>query len=191
MLGLQCQSKEEWLEAVKNDPARVLCDHAHCEKKAAIMAISLLNRYPEKRELVEAMIELAQEELSHMEMVLRELYERGWEFSRDPGDEYAQTLHGLIRKQEPHRFLDTLLISGLIEARSCERFQLLSESVEDQGLAAFYRSLLESEARHRTQFLSLARTYFPRAVVDERFRELAAAEAEIVTTLSSVAMMHG
>jgi len=191
MLGLQCRSKEEWLDVVKENPERVLCDHAHCEKKAAIMAISLMNRYPDRRELVESMIELAQEELSHMQMVLNKIYERGYEFLRDPGDGYAQALHDMIRKQEPYRLLDTLLVSSLIEARSCERFQLLSESVEDEDLALFYRSLLESEAQHRTQFLKLARLYFPREEVDERFRELAAKEAEIVTNLSSIAMMHG
>ena len=155
------------------------------------MAISLLNRYPDKRELVQAMAELAEEEMSHFRMVLAKMYERGYEFEADPGDGYAQQLHLHIRKQEPNRLLDTLIVCSLIEARSCERFQLLSKSVDDEELRLFYRSLLESEARHRSVFLSLARLYFPNEVVSKRLDELEEAEAAIVTGLPNLAVMHG
>jgi tRNA-(ms[2]io[6]A)-hydroxylase len=155
------------------------------------MAISLLNRYPEKSELVEQMAELAEEEMGHFRLVLKEMTARGIALTRDMGDRYAQQLHQNIRAQEPFRLLDMLIVCSLIEARSCERFQLLSKSVEDEGLRVFYRSLLESEARHRTVFLSLARLYFPSAEVTKRLDELEAAEAAIVSALQHAPVMHG
>ena len=191
MLGLHCSTSEEWIAAVNLDPAMVLRDHAHCEKKAATMAISLLNRYPEKTQLVAAMAELAEEEMGHFRMVLAKMMERGVQLKPDTGDGYARALHEHIRRQEPYRLLDTLLVSSLIEARSCERFSLLSRSAGDADLRGFYRSLLESEARHRTEFLSLARTYFERCEVDARLDELEAAEAAIIQSLKHEPVMHG
>jgi tRNA 2-(methylsulfanyl)-N6-isopentenyladenosine37 hydroxylase len=191
MLGLHNSSSDEWIEAANRNPASVLRDHAHCEKKAATMAISLLNRYPEKLELVEQMAELAEEEIGHFRLVLKEMTVRGIALTRDPGDRYAQQLHKNIRAGEPFRLLDMLIVCSLIEARSCERFQLLSKSVEDEGLRTFYRSLLESEARHRTVFLALARLYFPTNEVSTRLDELEAAEASIVASLQHQPTMHG
>jgi tRNA 2-(methylsulfanyl)-N6-isopentenyladenosine37 hydroxylase len=191
MLGLHNTTSEQWIEAANRDPASILVDHAHCEKKAATMAISLLNRYPEKSGLVEQMAELAEEEMGHFRQVLREMTARGIALTRDSGDRYAQQLHANIRTQEPFRLLDSLIVSSLIEARSCERFHLLSKSVEDEGLRAFYRSLLESEARHRMVFLALARLYFPNNEVNSRLDELEAAEASIVSSLQHAPVMHG
>ncbi len=191
MLGLHNTTSEQWIEAANRDYASVLIDHAHCEKKAATMAISLLNRYPEKTDLVEQMAELAEEEMGHFRQVLKEMSVRGIGLTRDPGDRYAQQLHAHIRTQEPFRLLDSLIVSSLIEARSCERFQLLSRSVADEGLRSFYRSLLESEARHRTVFLSLARLYFPHDEVTKRLDELEAIEAGIVSELQHSPVMHG
>src|SRR5581483_3094238 len=177
--------------AAVSDTASVLRDHAHCEKKAATMAISLLNRYPEKSKLVERMAELAEEEMGHFRMVLSKMQERNIELTRDPGDRYAQQLHEHVRRQEPRRLLDTLIVSSLIEARSCERFRLLSEAVPDEDLRLFYHSLLESEARHRTTFLSLARLYFASDEVSKRLHELEIVEARIVEQLQNDAVMHG
>lgn len=191
MLGLHNTTSFEWIAAANRDPSSVLRDHAHCEKKAATMAISLLNRYPEKTELVEKMAELAEEEMGHFRLVLKEMSARNIELTRDSGDKYAQQLHAHIRTQEPFRMLDSLIVSSLIEARSCERFQLLSKSVEDASLREFYRSLLESEARHRTTFLALARRYFDPTEVQKRLDELEAAEAAIVAGLQNEAVMHG
>ncbi len=191
MLGLNNATSEQWLAVANRDPSSVLRDHAHCEKKAATMAISLLNRYPEKSELVERMAELAEEEIGHFRLVLNEMNTRGIALTRDTGDRYAQQLHANIRVQEPFRLLDTLIVCSLIEARSCERFQLLSKSVEDKGLRAFYRSLLESEARHRTTFLSLARLYFPPIEVTTRLDELERVEASIIKRLQNDPTMHG
>ena len=191
MLGLQCATTDEWILAASLDPASLLIDHAHCEKKAAVMALSVITRYPDKRILVEKMATLAQEEMSHFAQVLNILYSRGFTFGRDPGDTYVQALHKHIRKEEPGRLLDTFLVNSLIEARSCERFQLLANHVADQELSAFYRSLLESEAGHRTMFLDLAREYFPKEEVKSRLDTLSAAEAVIITTLSCEPTMHG
>lgn len=155
------------------------------------MAISLLNRYPERNELVTQMTDLAIEEMSHFRMVLRKMEERAIPLTKDPGDSYAQALHTQIRKQEPTRLLDTLIISSLIEARSCERFKLLSETAVDKDLREFYSSLLASEARHRNTFLDLARLYFPPIEVAARLSELETFEADLVRGLSSEPVMHG
>jgi tRNA-(ms[2]io[6]A)-hydroxylase len=191
MLGLRCETNNEWIERVAGNTAMLLVDHAHCEKKAAMTAISLLNRYPERKELVEEMSELAIEEMSHFRMVLKRMDERDISLTYDIGDSYAQTLHEKIRKQEPQKFLDKLIVSSLIEARSCERFQLLSEHAEDQDLREFYKSLLASEARHRNTFFKLAKLYFPVKEVEERLEEFEKYEAELVFSLSSQPVMHG
>ncbi|MDP4219609.1 MAG: tRNA-(ms[2]io[6]A)-hydroxylase [Bacteroidota bacterium] len=191
MLGLQCESNKEWIGRVAGDPAILLCDHAHCEKKAALMAISLLNNYPSLKELVEEMSELAIEEMSHFRMVLKKMDEHGVAFAYDPGDLYAQALHSKIHKHEKQKLLDRLIVASLIEARSCERFQLLSEHAADEDLREFYRSLLASEARHRNTFLRLARLYFPAVEVAERLREFEDFEAELVASLPSEPVMHG
>lgn len=191
MLGLKCASSEEWIASVNRDPQAVLSDHAHCEKKAAAMAISYISKYSHKPELVRAMAELAQEEMSHFAMVLDKLDERGYSLTRDSGDEYVNHLRTSIRKNDPHRLLDLLIVSSLIEARSCERFSLLSEHCGDEDLKIFYRSLLESEAKHRSEFLRLARLYYERDLVDARLKELSEFEAEIVLSLQNAATMHG
>lgn len=191
MLGLECESDAKWIARVRDDAAVLLCDHAHCEKKAATMAISLLNRYPERSELVDAMADLAIEEMSHFKMVCKKLADRKLPLLRDCGDGYAQAMSEQIRKQEPHRFLDRLIICSLIEARSCERFRLLSEQATDSDLRNFYEGLLASEARHRNLFLKLARIYFDTAIVDARLAELQRTEAKILEGLSSEPSMHG
>ncbi|MFI5264765.1 MAG: tRNA-(ms[2]io[6]A)-hydroxylase [Candidatus Kapaibacterium sp.] len=191
MLGLQCETNAEWTRRVAHKASLLLRDHAHCEKKAAIMAISLLNRYPERKELVEEMSELAIEEMSHFRMVLKKMDERGITLSYDLGDSYAQALHEKIRKPEPQKLLDKLIVSSLIEARSCERFSLLSENALDEDLREFYRSLMASEARHRNTFLKLARLYYPSNEVDERLKEFERFEAELVAGLTSEPVMHG
>lgn len=191
MLGLRQETNEEWIQRVSQKVDILLPDHAHCEKKAASMAISLLNSYPSHKELVEEMSELAIEEMSHFRMVLKKMDERNIALTRDPGDKYAQLLHTMIRKPEPQKFLDKLIVASLIEARSCERFQLLSEHVPDPGLREFYRSLLASEARHRNTFLKLARIYFPASEVQSRLEEFETFEGELIAELPSEPVMHG
>ncbi len=191
MLGLTSATNAEWVAAVLADPARVLVDHAHCEKKAATMAISLINRYPERRELVEAMALLAQEEMEHFASVTQKIYERGYKLKHDAGDKYVQALHTLIRTNEPDRLIDTLLVSSIVEARSCERFQLLAQHIAEEDLRQFYSSLVESEAQHRTLFVRLARTYADRRTVDARLEELNVLEGNIIESLRGEPAMHG
>ena len=137
------------------------------------------------------MTELAIEEMGHFRLVLRKMTDRAIPLTHDLGDSYAGSLHTQIRKREPEKMLDTLIVCSLIEARSCERFQLLSESVNDADLRTFYSSLLASEARHRNEFLNLARLYFDANVVRIRLDELEDYEAKIVKNLDSAPLMHG
>jgi tRNA-(ms[2]io[6]A)-hydroxylase len=191
MLCLKVPSQPAWIEAASADLDRVLLDHAHCEKKAALSAISLVNRYPSRERLVRQMIEVAQEEMEHFGRVYEYLRGRGVDLERDPGDPYVQALHGVARKNEPGRMLDLLLIAALVEARSCERFSILSRTIADGELRGFYESLLASEAGHYRMFVDLAREYYPDAEVRNRLEELATREGEIVLELANAATMHG
>lgn len=153
--------------------------------------MALINRYPERDLLVRHMFDLMEEELEHFRAVYDMIRERGGIFTRDRGDVYAQRLHALIRRNEPDRMLDHLLVAALIEARSCERFRILSEHIPDPEMAEFYRSLLASEAGHYRVFCDIAREYYPRDEVQARLDELAEREAEIVLALPNEPMMHG
>ncbi|MEI8135265.1 MAG: tRNA-(ms[2]io[6]A)-hydroxylase [bacterium] len=191
MLGLKCESNAEWIARVSANPAVLLPDHAHCEKKAALNAIGFINRYPEKMELVSEMSELAEEEITHFRMVVKLMTERDIPLTFDQGDPYAQALHSMIRKTEPEKLLDKLIVSSLIEARSCERFSILSEHASDEELRIFYKSLLASEARHRNTFLNLARLYYKDDIVTPRLDAYVEFEASIVSSLTSGPTIHG
>jgi tRNA-(ms[2]io[6]A)-hydroxylase len=191
MLCLKVPSQPSWIEAAVGDLDRVLLDHAHCEKKAAVNAMSLVSRYPERETLVRRMIELAQEEMEHFGSVYEFIRRRGVTLERDPGDPYVQALHKEARHNEPGRMLDLLLIAALVEARSCERFSILSRNVPDEELREFYASLLASEAGHYRMFFDIAREYYPETEVRDRLDQLATREAEIVLALASAATMHG
>lgn len=191
MLCLKVPSQAAWVQAAQSDLDKVLLDHAHCEKKAAVNAMALISRYPGREMLVREMIALAKEEMEHFGMVYEFIKARGGELGRDPGDPYVQALHKLARPNEPERMLDLLLIAALVEARSCERFSMLSHHVPDTELRSFYASLLASEAGHYRMFFDIAREYFPEQDVRDRLEELATREAEIVMTLASEPSMHG
>lgn len=190
MLHLQSESTTRWLNQVAENLDEILIDHAHCERKAASVAMNLINAYTEDRELCAEMAIIVNEELEHFEMVLLRLDQRGIRFRRLPPGPYGRQLNGLIRTAEPGRGVDRLLTAGLIEARSCERFRLLSEHVNDPELAEFYGSLFESEARHHTTYVRLAEHFAPRAEVRRRLEELSAQEAEIIATGSPLPRMH-
>jgi tRNA-(ms[2]io[6]A)-hydroxylase len=154
------------------------------------MAVGLLFRYPEHRFLHAPLSRLAREELVHFEQVLALLEARGCGFRRQRPSPYAGRLKRLVRGREPQQLLDTLLCCALIEARSCERFQLLAEAAAEPGLADLYRGLLASEARHHGVYLELAEALAPRAEVRARLAELAEAEAAILREPSSLVRMH-
>ena len=192
MLCLQNSSNPEWIIAAANNLDDILIDHAHCEKKAAANALSMVQRYPEKDKVITKMIFILKEEWEHFEMCFLELQKRGIVFTRDKGDGYAQQLSQLVSKQEPMRFLDLLLVDALIEARSCERFSILSKCKNiPLDLRQFYQSLLASEAGHYRMFTDIAREYFPAEQVKMRLNELSSAEAEIVRNLPNKPTIHG
>lgn len=191
MLGLLSPSNPAWIDAANADLPMLMIDHAHCEKKAAANALSLVNSYPDNNALVTQLISLAMEELEHFARVHTMILERGITMTRDHGDSYARRLKELCRKQEPERFLDALLVAALIEARSCERFSILAKQCVDPELRALYSDLLASEAGHHALFTALARKSFSAEVVTRRMTELSPLEAEIVASLPNSAMMHG
>lgn len=192
MLCLQTPSNPEWAEIASKNLDLILIDHAHCEKKAAANAMSMISRYPDRDKLVLEMIDLWQEESEHFAFVYREMRKRDIALTKDRGDRYVQELSHHVRKNEPGRFLDLLLVDALIEARSCERFSILAKTESlPQDLRALYQSLLASEAGHYRTFTDIAREYFPNDEVKERLHELAALEADIVRNLPCDPTMHG
>ncbi|MBI2389053.1 MAG: tRNA-(ms[2]io[6]A)-hydroxylase [Deltaproteobacteria bacterium] len=201
MLGLATPTDDAWIEAAIADVPSLLCDHAHCEMKAASNAMSLAVRHGDRPELVQALVALAEEELAHFRRVHQILIERGIPLGSPPVDPYAATLrraaHDLGQFRSP--LVDRLLIGALIEARSCERFRLLSERAPEPELRALYHELLASEAGHYRVFVDLAVREGAREGIDEdtvraRLRALAAAEGAIVAQLvveDDRATVHG
>lgn len=190
MLHLKSESQTRWLQQVDSHLEEILIDHAHCEHKAAATAMSLLGAYIDRPELTREMTVIIQEELEHFHQVLELLQRRGIPFRKlRPGD-YGRRLQLLVRPNEPFRAVDRLLIAGLIEARSCERFKLLKDHVADRELADFYGSLFESEARHHTTYVRLARLFQDPESVRVRLDELAAAEAQVIETGNPLPRMH-
>ena len=168
----------------------LLIDHAHCEKKAAGVAMNLLFAYVDVVELARAMTAIVQEELSHFHMVLDVLSRRGMRFRRIKPSQYGNRMGLLVDKQEPQRAVDRLLVAALIEARSCERFGLLRDHLPDAELAAFFGGLFESEARHHSTYVRLAKHYQDEDKVQCRLVELAEAEAAIIAEGDEVPRMH-
>ncbi len=193
MLRLQLPSDPRWADIAQKNLAEILTDHAFCEQKAASTAISLLVTYPEHSELVKEMAALAREEMSHFEMVHQRILDRGLTLGRERKDEYVARINQYFPKtgDRQERLVNRLLIAALIEARSCERFKLLSEKIEDQELAQFYARLMASEAGHYTLFLRLARKYGNRERVDEKWQGLLAFEAEVMKDFNKTERIHG
>ena len=193
MLGLQLPTDPRWVNIVEKNVEEILTDHAFCEQKAASTAISFIVTYPEYTELVQEMTALVKEEISHFKLVHDRIIERGWTLGRDRKDLYVNKLMQFFPKggSRTTNLVHRLLYAALIEARSCERFRLLSEKLEDKELASFYKSLMVSEANHYTMFLSFARKYGDRAEVDKKWKALLAHEAEIMKDLSKSETIHG
>ncbi len=194
MLSLAVPTHPAWTERALAALDEVLVDHAHCEKKAAGMAVQLLFRYPEHGFLLEPLSRLAREELAHFEEVLRILERRGVAFRRQKPSPYAGRLRAAVRPDEPAHLVDTLLCCALIEARSCERFQLLADALGGAEalveLAGFYRGLLAAEARHHRIYLDLAGELAPQHALRSRLAELAVHEASVLCEAPPVPRMH-
>ncbi|MBO9700832.1 MAG: tRNA-(ms[2]io[6]A)-hydroxylase [Sporocytophaga sp.] len=185
MLGLKLPTDPRWVNLAEKSIEEILIDHAYCEQKAASTCISLIIQFPEKEKMVETLMPIVTEEWGHFRMVLKELKKRGYSLGPKRIDKYVVELMKLERKGNKleRQLMDKLLISALIEARSCERFRLLSESISDLELRDFYRELMISEAGHYRTFLDLAKEYMPEDVVKVRWQEMLDAEAEIITNL--------
>ncbi|MEC7068910.1 MAG: tRNA-(ms[2]io[6]A)-hydroxylase [Bacteroidota bacterium] len=194
MLGLKLPTDPRWVKIVEKNIHEILTDHAFCEQKAASTAISLMIRYPEESELVEAMIALAQEELSHFEMVHQKIRKRGWVLGRERKDQYVRDLRQFFPKggSRMDQLVHQLLYAAMIEARSCERFRLLSESIDDKDLQKFYKKLMISEAHHYTLFLKLARKYGQdEKTVNKKWNLLLEFEAKLMVQLGKKKTIHG
>ncbi|MFV8282024.1 tRNA-(ms[2]io[6]A)-hydroxylase [Christiangramia marina] len=194
MLGLKLPTDPRWVDIAEKNIEEILVDHAYCEQKAASTAISLIVSFPEYSDLVNAMTALAREEMGHFKMVHERLLNMGFKMGWDRKDEYVVQLLKFFPKggSRSTQLVHRLLIAGLIEARSCERFRLLSEELKDKDLAKFYRDLMISEANHYTMFLKFARQYGEdRQVVDQKWEDLLEFEAKIMKDLGTKESIHG
>jgi tRNA-(ms[2]io[6]A)-hydroxylase len=193
MLGLKLPTDPRWVNIVEKNIQEILTDHAYCEQKAASTAISIIIGFPERSELVKEMAALVREEMGHFNMVHEKIIERGWKLGRERKDEYVIELMKFFPKggSKTTHLVHKLLYAALIEARSCERFRLLSENIADKELADFYRNLMISEANHYTMFLGFARKYGDREEVDKKWQKLLAYEADIMTKLGKKETIHG
>ena len=193
MLGLKLPTDPRWVNIVEKNIEEILTDHAFCEQKATSTAISLIVSFPEFTELVQEMIALVKEEISHFKMVHDKIIERGWTLGRDRRDDYVIEILKFFPKggSRTNQLVHRLLYAALIEARSCERFRLLSEELKDKELASFYRNLMVSEANHYTMFLGFARQYGEKKEVDTKWQQLLEYEAEIMKNLGKKETVHG
>lgn len=185
MLGLKMATDPRWVNLAEKTIEDILIDHAYCEQKAATTCISLIITYPEREGIVEKLTPIVAEEWGHFQMVLRELEKRGYRLGEMRKDEYVIQLQKRSKKggSKTDQLVEKLLICGLIEARSCERFKLLSEGISDDSLKEFYKQLMISEAGHYRLFLDLARNFWSPEAVKQRFDELLRLEADILKNL--------
>ena len=193
MLGLKLPTDPRWVNIAEKNIEEILIDHAFCEQKAASTAISLIVTYPEYSDLVTAMTALAKEEMSHFQLVHQKLLERGLTLGRERKDQYVHDIIDFFPKNKHReaRLIQRLLTAALIEARSCERFRVLSENLEDKELAKFYRDLMVSEANHYTMFLTFARKYGDREKVDSMWYNLLEYEAKVIANYGNKEHIHG
>ena len=185
MLHLKLPTDPRWFNLAEKSMEEILTDHAYCEQKAASTCISIIQQFAEKEKVVDELAPIVTEEWGHFRQVLAELQRRNLKLGTQRKDVYVNQLMELKRKGGPReeRFLDMVLISALIEARSCERFRLLSEGLEDPYMREFYRKFMISEAGHYRLFIELAKTYVKEEIVDQRWNELLEAEKKIIESL--------
>ncbi len=186
MLGLKLPTDPRWTNLAEIQLSDVLTDHAYCEQKAASACISLIQQFPERKELVDKLAPIVTEEWGHFRMVIREMDKRQIPLGKQRKDEYVNALQSFVVKggSRDAQLLDRLLLSGLIEARSCERFRLLSEGLQEPALRDFYRQFMVSEAGHYRLFLDLARLYFPAEQVKVRWQQWLDYEAEVIKNMT-------
>lgn len=193
MLGLQFETSTSWAEIAKDNLEQILTDHAFAEQKASANAISIIINYSEETDLVKDMSDIAIEELEHFRMVHQLMIQRGFVLGREQHNDYAKSLQKFFPKTKDRQtaLINRLLVAALIEARSCERFKVFSENMQDDELSKFYKDLMVSEANHYTLFLGYARKYMDRKTVDEKWKSLLAFEAEMMKSRGTKATVHG
>lgn len=193
MLGLQFETSTSWAEIAEDNLEQILTDHAFAEQKASANAISIIINYSEETDLVKDMSDIAIEELEHFRMVHQLMIKRGFVLGREQHNDYAKSLQKFFPKTKDRRtaLINRLLVAALIEARSCERFKVFSENMQDEELSKFYKDLMVSEANHYTLFLGYARKYMDRKTVDEKWKSLLAFEAEMMKSRGTKATVHG
>lgn len=195
MLRLQLPTDPRWVNIVESNIGEILSDHAWCEQKAATNAINLIINNSEKEDLVSAMLEISIEEMEHFKMVHDLIKERGLEFERERKDDYVNELARYMKDHldgsREAGLIERLLFAAMIEARSCERFKVLSENINDEKLAQFYRDLMESEASHYTTFISFARKYAEKIDVEKRWQEWLDYEASVIAKYGKKETIHG
>ena len=193
MLGLQFETETSWAEIAKDNLQQILTDHAFLEQKAASNAVSIIINYSEETELVKEMSNIAIEEMQHFKMVHLLMVKRGMVLGREQKNDYAIRLQKFFpkTKNRTEALIQRLLVAALIEARSCERFKVFSENMEDEELKKFYKNLMISEANHYTTFLQFARTYQDKEIVDKKWKALLAFEAEMMKERGTLAKIHG
>jgi tRNA-(ms[2]io[6]A)-hydroxylase len=189
-VSLACESSDQWLAAVLKDFNSFLLDHAANEKKAAGVALNLAAHYPDKPDLISAMIDLAIEELSHYRDVFKLVRDRNLTLPADTKDTYVNQLRKRVRNGREGYFLDRLLVAAVIEARGLERFQKIAEALPSGALKGFYQAIAHSEARHANTFLALAHLYHDDALVTARLTELIGQESAILQALPVQAALH-
>jgi tRNA-(ms[2]io[6]A)-hydroxylase len=190
MFDLHCVSSPTWLQAVMDDFDTFLIDHAACERKASSTAMSFVVRYPDRERVLDPLIALALEELEHFHQVYKIIEARGLRLTADTKDPYVNALLKEVRTGREARFLDRLVLGGVVEARGCERFQLIADALPEGELKTFYMDIARSEARHHGLFLRLAREYFDDEEVEARHQEILSVEAEVVRGLVPRPALH-
>jgi tRNA-(ms[2]io[6]A)-hydroxylase len=190
MFILRYQTPPQWAQIVLKDFDFFLQDHAAAEKKAAGMATSMLSHYPDRKKLVEAMLDLAIEEMAHFRSVVKIMHERDVILGKDGKDPYVNAFRKHMRKGTDVYFLDRLLIAGIIEARGCERFGMVGEALPEGKMKQFYQAIAESEGRHNGLFYDLAKEYFSDDIILPRMNELLDIEADIVKNLPLTSALH-
>lgn len=193
MLGLKLPTDPRWVNIVEGNIEEILTDHAWCEQKAATNAIGLITQNSEHEDLVTELMVIAQEELEHFQQVHNIIKDRGYTLGRERKDSYVNELFKFMKKGEgrTQSFVDRLLFSAMIEARSCERFKVLSENIDDEFLSKFYHDLMVSEAGHYTAFLRFAKKYGEGIDIDKRWKEWLEYEASIITKYGKEETIHG
>lgn len=193
MLGLKLLTDPRWANIAESNLDEILTDHAWCEQKAASNAIMLITQNPEFEDLVHELTAIAIEEMQHFQMVIDIIKEKGYTLGRERKDDYVGRLLKFLKKDGSRNqaFIDRLLFAAMIEARSCERFRVLSKQLKDEKLAKFYYDLMVSEANHYTTFLNFARKYTEGVDVDKRWQEWLDFEGELIQSYGTQGYIHG